>query len=277
MVKLSAFSDEVSHDLDTQLRFLQDNNVGAMEIRFVDGRNIVYHSDASIKAIHDKLQDHGIEVSAIGTPIGKIRLDEPFEDHLDLFKKAMDVAHTLGTPNLRIFSYYAPEGSVIDSFSNEVLDRMHQQINLMIGSGLRLVHENEAHIYGHSAENCAHLASELDAAYFTLAYDPANFVWGEGIVTPMESCWSVMKSHVQHIHIKDWTKGDRLGSLPGEGDGQIHQLIRALTEDDYAGFMTMEPHLSKGGQFGGETDAADFSRSIELVRKMAGDVNMELA
>ena len=75
----------------------------------------------------------------------------------------------------------------------------------------------------------------------------------------VEVCWPLMKPYVTHIHIKDWKLGSTdIGSLPGEGDGQIEQLIKELVTSGYSGFVTLEPHMSSGGQFGGETTPEQF-------------------
>jgi len=276
MVTLSAFSDEMSHDVDTQIKFLQSQKISAMEIRFIDGKNIVNYPASSVIEFKKKLDDAGIEISAIGSPIGKISLDDSFDDHLDLFKHTLEVANMLGTGNIRIFSYYAREGQNIDENLEEVLERMHRKIALMLGSGLKLVHENESGIFGHSANNCARMADQLDSAYFALAYDPANFVWGEGISENMKVCWPEMEPYVTHIHIKDWTIGNTLGDIPGKGQGQIPELIQKLVEIEYSGYMTMEPHLNKGGQFGGETTPSQYIEAIESIRDLAGKYQLKL-
>ena len=56
------------------------------------------------------LDSEGFRLSAIGSPIGKIRIDEPFEPHLDKFQRAIELCGVFGTPNIRIFSYYPPGG-----------------------------------------------------------------------------------------------------------------------------------------------------------------------
>lgn len=276
MVTLSAFSDEVSHNLKTQIKFLQKQGVSAMEIRFVDGINIVNHALSTVNEFKKVLDDTDIEISAIGSPIGKIRLDESFEDHLELFKHTMEIANVLGATNIRIFSYYPGDDQNIDDCMDEVLERMHKKIALMPGSNLKLVHENEAGIFGHSAYNCSQLASQLDSAYFGLVYDPANFVWGEEIKNNMFVCWPQMESYISHIHIKDWTVGHSIGDIPGKGQGQIPELIQKLVEKDYSGFLTMEPHLNKGGQFGGETTPEQFESAIDAIRILADEAKLEL-
>ncbi len=277
MAKLSAFSDEMSHDLMEQVRFLQEEQIRFMEIRFVNGKNVVTLSTLKVKEIRGILDSEGIGLSAVGSPIGKVRMDENFEKHFDLFKRSCDVAHELGANRMRLFSYYPPENESIEQYEEEVIERFHKKQNFLLGSGLKMTHENEARIFGHSAENCAKLAHVMDNAYFELAYDPANFVWGENIKRNMDECWPIMQSFVGHVHVKDWTLGEaEVGAIPGKGDGQIGQLLGELSKRNYKGFITMEPHLSKGEQFGGYTDRASFKKAIAATRVLAEEKNLKL-
>ena len=261
MAKLSAFADEVTEDFRGQVEYLAQEKVGYIEPRFINKKNIMDLNQGELKEARQMIQDHGLKVSAIGSPIGKVKLDEPFELHLDKFKHAVELAQFFETPFIRMFSYYAPEGKNIDDYRDQVMERMAAKIDVLQDADVTMVHENEAHIYGHSAENCADLIKTVGSPKLALAYDPANFVWGEKLTNNVETCWPVMKPYVVHIHIKDWKLGSAdIGSIPGQGDGQIKELLAELAALNYDGCMTMEPHLKTGGQFGGSTGPELFSR-----------------
>jgi sugar phosphate isomerase/epimerase len=85
-----------------------------------------------------------------------------------------------------------------------------------------------------------------------------------------------MKPYVVHIHIKDWKLGADIGSVPGRGDGQIKELLAELAAMNYQGFITMEPHLMAGGQFGGDTGPELFSQAVSAVRALAEETGLEL-
>jgi sugar phosphate isomerase/epimerase len=277
MAKISAFADEVVDDFRGQVEFLAKEKVGFIEPRFVNKKNLMDLSQKELAEVRKLIRDHGLKVSAIGSPIGKVRLDQPFKPHLDKFKHAVELAQYLQTPFIRMFSYYAPEGKNIDDYRSQVMDRMVAKVEALAGTDVIMVHENEAHIYGHSAANCVDLAKELDSPKLRLAYDPANFVWGEKITNNVEACWPLMKPYVVHIHIKDWKLGAQdVGSLPGQGDGQIKELLAELAAMKYQGCVTMEPHLQAGGQFGGSTGPELFSQAIAAVRSLASEVGLKL-
>jgi len=276
MTKLSAFADEVTEDFKAQVDFLAGEKVGYIEPRFINKKNIMDLSKGDLDEARKMIRDHGLKVSAIGSPIGKVKLDEPFEPHLDKFKHAVDLALFFETPYIRMFSYYAPEGKDINDYREQVMERMAAKVEVLADADVTMVHENEAHIYGHTADNCVDLVKTIDSPKLRLVYDPANFVWGEKMTNNVEVCWPVMKPYVVHIHIKDWKLGAAdVGSIPGEGDGQIKELLTELAAINYDGCMTMEPHLQKGGQFGGSTGPELFSRAIAAVREIAADVGLQ--
>ena len=275
MAKLSAFADEVTDDFLQQVKYLARENVGYIEPRFVNKKNIMDLTLSELKEAKKMIGDQGLKVSAIGSPIGKVKLDEPFDPHLDKFKHAIDLAEFLKTPYIRMFSYYAPEGKNIDDYREQVMERMAAKVDALEGTNVTMVHENEAHIYGHTAANCVDMVETIDSPKLRLVYDPANFVWGEKLTNNVDVCWPVMKTYVVHVHIKDWKLGSKdVGSVPGEGDGQIKELLAELVAMDYDGCLTMEPHLQTGGQFGGSTGPELFSKAIAAVRELSDEVGL---
>jgi sugar phosphate isomerase/epimerase len=275
MAQLSAFADEVTDDFLDQAKYLASENIGHIELRFLNKKNVVNLSKAELTEAGKIIADYGLAVSAIGSPIGKVRLDEPFTRHLDMFKRAVDSALFFRTRFIRVFSYYAPEGKDISDYRNEVLDRMGAKVDIIEDIDIVMVHENETNIYGHTADNCVDMVEELNSDKLRLVYDPGNFVWGGGIIDNIKTCWPKMKPYVVHVHIKDWQLGADIGSIPGQGHGQIRQLLQELADCGYAGFLTMEPHLQAGEKFGGQTGPRLFSEAIDATRKLAFEVGLD--
>lgn len=277
MVKLSAFADEVADNFSEQIKFLVEKKIKYLEIRFVNKKNILDLTKNEVNEVKKILDANDIRISAIASPIGKIKLNEPFEKHLDKFKYAIELAQLLDTKFIRIFSYYPPEGKNIDDYREEVIARMLRKVELLNDTNLILVHENESHIYGSTAEKCVDLAKSVNSPKFRLVYDPGNFVWGQKIINNIEICWPIMKPYVAHIHIKDWKLGSNdAGSIPGEGDGQIRELLKELANMNYDGVLTIEPHLKSAGQFGGETGPELFSEAIDTTVKICNEVGLKL-
>jgi len=275
MAKLSAFADEVTDDFPEQVKYLARERVGYIEIRFVNQKNVMDLTRDELNEAKKMLADNGISVCAIGSPIGKVKIDEPFGPHLDKFKHAVELALFFEAPYIRMFSYYPPEGKDISDYRDEVMKRMSAKVEILKDVDVTMVHENETDIYGHNAENCVDIAKTVNSPKLRLVYDSGNFVWGQKITDNIESCWPLMKPYVAHIHIKDWKLGEDLGSIPGEGDGQIKELLAELAALNYDGCLTMEPHLRAGGQFGGDTGPELFSKAIAAVREIASEAGLK--
>ena len=82
---LSGFSDEISPDFKEQLKQINNLGIGYIEIRGVNGRNITEHSIEEVKELKIQLDEADIKVSAIGSPLGKINIDDPFEPPFQAF------------------------------------------------------------------------------------------------------------------------------------------------------------------------------------------------
>src|SRR5262249_50172536 len=155
----------------------------------------------------------------------------------------VELCNVFGVPNIRIFSYYLPEGEQWDSWRQAVLDRMWEKLKLAEKAGVRLLHENEHRIYGDSPARVHDLLqtvrSQVDGRYFGPAYDPANYVFCG--YDPWQG-WQETKAWTVHFHIKDWVHGETHGRVAGEGHGRIPDVMAEAVASKYDGFATLEPH-----------------------------------
>jgi len=110
-MKLCAFADEASVDLNGQIAALKRNNISLLEIRGVDGENIKDISYDKIKEIRTRLSENGINVWSIGSPVGKDKTDNNFEKQLDDFKRLCEYAEILGAQRIRMFSFFSRTSS----------------------------------------------------------------------------------------------------------------------------------------------------------------------
>jgi len=272
MFTLSAFADEISPDPQVQVDNLRSCGVRHIEFRSILGTNVLALTDLQIREFKALLDKNGFKLSAIGSPLGKIRIDEPFAPHLDKLRRAIELCKVFDTPNIRVFSYYPPLNMDWDDcgdYRREVLDRMWQKCKVAAKAGVRLLHENEHRIYGDSPERVvdvmATILEQVETPTLVAVYDPANYVvCGHD---PWDA-WQRTKQWTKHFHIKDWKKGEQHGSLPGEGDGQISRVIQDVVGMGYDGFATMEPHLLAGGPTGGQTGPELFPKAVAAFKKI---------
>src|SRR5581483_5879051 len=227
MFTLSAFADEISPDPQQQIDVLKQCGIHHIELRSVHKTNVLDLTDAQVSELKALFDKHGVRLSAIGSPIGKIKVSDPFEPHLKRFQRALELCKIFGTRNIRIFSYYPPEeGADGSKWRGEVMSRMSEKVKLAEKADVRLIHENEHRIYGDSPERIQDLlqtvSKQTSKRHFGAAYDPANFVF-----CGYDPCqgWQVSKPYTVHFHIKDWIHGQPHGCPAGEGQGRIPEVM----------------------------------------------------
>jgi sugar phosphate isomerase/epimerase len=267
MFTLSAFADEIDADPEKQIEVLQACGIRHIELRSILKTNVLDLTDLRVNELKSSLDRHGIGLSAIGSPIGKILIDQPFEPHLKRLQRAVELAKIFGTRNIRVFSYYLPEGGDWDNWRRDVLDRMWEKLRIAEKADVRLIHENEHRIYGDDPERVKDLMETVleqsDERYFGAVYDPANYVFCG--YDPWQG-WQLTKKWTVHFHIKDWVRGQAHGRLAGEGDGRIPEVMADAVAMNYDGFATLEPHLLGGGPTGGVTGPDLFPKAVAAFR-----------
>src|SRR5262249_18630126 len=110
MFTISAFADEIDPSPEKQIDVLKQCGVKHIEFRSILKTNVLDLNDLQIKEFKALLDKNGFKLSAIGSPIGKIKISDPFEPHLKRLGRAIELCKVFGTRNIRIFSYYPAEG-----------------------------------------------------------------------------------------------------------------------------------------------------------------------
>ena len=268
MFTLSAFADEISPDPQEQIDVLTRCGMRHIELRSIHKTNVLDLTDLQVKEFKSLLDKHGFRLSAIGSPIGKVRVDSPFEPHLARFRRAIELCKVFGTPNIRVFSYYPPGDAddwngVSESWQHELFRRLEEQVRLASQAGVRLVHENEHRIYGDSPDRVRRLFEVLESDAFRAVYDAANYVFCG--YDPWQG-WEKTREFTAHFHIKDWVAGEKHGRPAGEGQGRIPEIIADAIARGYDGFAVLEPHLLGGGPTGGVTGPELFPKAVAAFR-----------
>ena len=232
--KLSAFADEASKNLGEQIEALRANEIHYLEMRGVNGQNVSELDAATARAVSRELKAADIAVWSLGSPIGKIKLADPFAPELDRFKRLLETADITGATRIRLFSFYEAEG---ESAFDAVCERLDRFVEAAQGSGVVLCHENEKGIYGDIASRCLRIHQALPG--LRAVFDPANFVQCR---QDTAEAWELLAPYVDYMHIKDARWGDGVVVPPGQGDGQLPYLLGKYAEQG-GEVLTLEPHL----------------------------------
>ena len=277
MIRLSAFADEISPDLDEQVAVLRAEGIGHLDLRGVWNTNVLDLSSAQLAEIQHTLIDEGIGVSAIASPIGKVPIDSPFDEHLRRFEHAITLAKLFNTPFIRIFSFYLPSNSNATGpaeWRDEALHRLHALTTLASAEDIVLLHENEKGIYGDTIARCTDLLKSIDNVHFQAILDPANFI--QSGQTPYPDAYNTLQPWLKYIHVKDALPD---GSVVAAGEGIAHwpQLLQQLHDDGYDGFLSLEPHLASAGQYAGFSGPDLFRYASQALQDMLHVMDWEFA
>jgi sugar phosphate isomerase/epimerase len=259
MWTLSGFVDEISDDFTEQCQVASGLGLRYVEVRSAWGTNILDLDDSQLAGVRETLDGYRLKVSSIGSPIGKISIDDEFPPHLERMQHALEVAEILQAPYIRLFSFFIPEGTDPDSRRNEVLSRMSALAEAAADSDVILAHENEKEIYGDIPRRCLDILTSVSSPKLQLAWDPANFV--QVGVRPFSEGYAMLRPHVGTIQIKDALLSDGSVVVAGAGDGEVPETVRALRADGFDGFFSLEPHLGEYTAYGALSGPELFTQS----------------
>ena len=233
-----AFSDEAGASLAEQIAAMRRNGLVGPELRGVDGQNISDLTFDKAREVRARLDEAGLKVRSLGSPIGKISLADDFAAHLDKLKHTVELARILGADRIRMFSFYPKEGQAPEAMRGQVFDKIGAMLDACEGSGVILCHENEKGIYGDNAARCLDLLTTEKR--LRAVFDPANFVQcGQDTL----EAWVMLRDRTDYLHIKDAFFADGRVVPAGRGDGHVQEIVDDfLARGGWA--MTVEPHLT---------------------------------
>jgi len=270
--RLSGFADEIDSALDEQLAVLDEAGIEHLDLRNVWDENLLDLSPDRVDELAATLDDRGIGVASIGSPIGKIGIEEPFDPHLDRLERALELADRFDTDRVRVFSYYLPEDDDPADHREGVLQRTRAAVDRAERAGVTLVLENEKDLYGDTPGRVRDLLTTIDSPYLRVVFDPANYL--EIGVRPYPDALLQVVEYVEQVHVKDARFGER-GAIepPGEGDGRIPETLAALAARGFSGPLSLEPHLSVAASDYGYSGPEGFRTAATALRGILADVD----
>lgn len=273
-ITISGFADELDESLKEQISGFQKLGITHMEIRGVNGKGLTEYSLEEVRAFKKELDAAGIRCSAIGSPIGKIRITDEFEPHFELFCHTVEIARIMETKRIRMFSFYMPEGEEPEKYTQEVMRRLECMVQYAKEHDILLLHENEKGIYGDIASRCEEILKRFYCENFKAVFDFANFVQcGQDTLEAYE----VMKPYIAYVHIKDALFRDKSVVPAGYGDGNVEKILGHLKDRGYQGVLSLEPHLAEFQGFARLEQAGEQQEKDEKSRKFSGEEIFEIA
>lgn len=197
---LSAFADEYKTDFDGQLEGLKNFGIDFLELRFINGKNVANLTDEELFSVKNKLAENGIRVSAIGSPLGKIKTTDDIDAEMQKAERVFTIANELGVKNIRMFSFYLDEKLSPEENRKTVFASLEKMAKLASRYGVTLCHENEAKIYGESPKACREILDYFGGE-LKCVFDMGNFVLDN--YKPYPDAYMLLREYIEYFHIKD--------------------------------------------------------------------------
>lgn len=242
--KISGFTDEINSNLEEQIAAAKNIGLDYICMRNVYGKNICeYLPDQVEEKILPILKQNNIRVSSIGSPLGKILADDSaaFDAQLLIAEQAAHTAHILNCRYIRIFSFYIPDGSVPENWTDTIVKKIQRYVDIFEKYGVTALHENEKEIYGDTAKRCKNLFESVNSQHFRGIFDFANFVQCQQNV---REAYDILEEYIEYFHIKDAYYENGETEVCGKGDGEIENILKSAFDGGFRGFLTLEPHLA---------------------------------
>lgn len=273
-LQLSGFADEISADPQEQLDTLKRNQIRHMELRGVWNTNVLDLSTSRIQQLRRMLDDAGVGVSAIGSPIGKVSIRSDLDTHFSRFQVAVERAHEFGTRYIRIFSFYHRDESA-EQCRDAVIAQLARMTGYAAAEGVILLHENEKGIYGDVPERCRELMLAVDDPHLRTVFDPANFI--QCGVDPARQAWPALSEYVAYFHIKDALAEQKRVVPAGQGDGEVEWILGQAVGSGFSGFLSLEPHLKADDPAYGGDGSHRFDTAANALREVLARLGVTAA
>ena len=143
MIRLCAFSDEAGSSLKEQIDALKRNNISLMELRSIDKKNVADFTIEEAKEYQRIMEENGIAVWSIGSPIGKVNIDTDFDEYLKKVEHVCQLAQIFKTDKIRMFSFFKAYEQ-----EEKVYEYLRKMISVADKYNVRLYHENEIYSVG---------------------------------------------------------------------------------------------------------------------------------
>jgi len=255
----TGFADEAADSIDGQIEVTRKLGWSRIEIRAIDGVNVHDLPDAEFSCVKDKLEQAGIRANALGSNIANWGHDigENFNEVLITVDRTIQRMKALNANLVRVMSWKVIRDNkgraIVNQQAEERFRRLREITTRFTDAGITPVHENCATYGGMSPKNTLKMLNEVPG--LKLVFDTGNPPLTEDFEKPWpypdQSSWdfySAVKEHIAHIHIKDSCRdsanGEEIYCWPGEGSGDVMQILKDLKLRGYSGGLSIEPHMA---------------------------------
>jgi L-ribulose-5-phosphate 3-epimerase len=269
-MRLAAITDEISQDLDEALRVCESLGVETVELRTIDGEQLVEHDAAAVRRIGAAIRSGGFGCAVIDTPFLKTAPvgEDVSEAEWATLRRGLELAAELGAGTVRVFS--GARRDPLPATAGWTADVLARAVSFADEAGVGVALEIEWECAVATREEAGEVLAAMPADGLGIVWDPGNEGRFTGAATPPDGDAGV-RDRIVHVHVKDvddrgeWT---RVGSGLVDWRGEL----RRLAADGYVGLLSLETHYSL--QDGGLPAAT--RESVAALRELAADEGVAL-
>jgi L-ribulose-5-phosphate 3-epimerase len=260
-MRLAAITDEISQDLATALRECEAMGVGTVELRTVDGTQLVEHDAAVVRRIGAAIRGGGFRCAVVDTPFLKAA---PVDTEVDAaewatLRRGIELACELGAGTVRVFGGARRDPPPGATWAAETLGRA---VELAGAAGVRVALEIEWECAVATGLEAAGVVAAMPANGLGIVWDPGNEARLTGSA-PAPDGYAAIKDRIVHVHVKDVDDGGGWIRV-GRGLADWPGALRRLAADGYDGLLSLETHygLPDGGLAAATRETAGALRAI---------------
>ncbi|MGH7158374.1 MAG: sugar phosphate isomerase/epimerase family protein [Candidatus Saccharimonadales bacterium] len=233
MYRVGINFDEISDDLDTAIRVMQECGITYGELRTVKGKNLVFWTDEEVLEYKHTIEAAKIELVAAATPLFKwyVNENDPDIEHdsfgfnprlndrekRETIQRTFEIASELSIPRLRIFSGLGKAENAGVVFAQDPL--LTFALELADKYNIDLYIENEPVCRVHDKKQLVDLLKNQKNSRLKLWLDIANLVeLGEEID---DTFLTQVTDRLGYVHVKDFTMREGKKNYAPVGEGQI--------------------------------------------------------
>lgn len=285
-MKLGVICDGISRDLAHAVDVMDEFGLDYAELQFVGDSEVGDHSRQDISEMDRLLRDRGKPVSCLSRHVfaGMTSANRPWDalhtQHMDALARVIDMAHSLGSPLVRIMTprkeqiLWGAHGAEVWNVAHGAWDAMlpliAPAVDMARDAGVRLVVETGNGTIVNSNHTARRLIDDLNAKdTLQVLWDPANNCWCHELAFP-DGYEQVRDGYLGHLHIKDVQVDTPRAFLEvkalGEGQlaAQFAPMAEALRRDGYQGVISLESVFHPGnGDF-----EAGFRQCVPLFKTL---------
>jgi len=253
---LSGFTDEVSDDLTLQIKALKELGWNYIDLRTVDGKNVSSLSDDEFDKVYQQLSENDIEIACFGSSIANWGREADNSLELDILEMKQSIRHMqkADVRFIRIMSYKVDSPVKLDSdHETIVIKNIGKIVRLAEESGIVCLHENCETWAGQSCQHSLRLLERINSPALKLVFDTGNPVSmyriaGDPPYPYQDSLkfFQQVREHVAYLHIKDarWVDDTLHYTFPGEGLGNVEDILQMVNECNMEIPISIEPHVA---------------------------------